>query len=105
MSTAPSSVPLLGMKPNEWNQVCEILRRIVPENRVWAFGSRATGRMLKRFSDLDLAVAGTLSWSQRADLTEAFEESLLPIKVDVVELDRLDDDFRQRIEKDFVIVQ
>jgi predicted nucleotidyltransferase len=105
MSTAPSTVPLLGMKPHEWDQVCEVLQKIVPENRVWAFGSRATGKMLKRYSDLDLAVAGALSWRQRTDLTEAFEESLLPIKVDVIELDSVDEDFRQRIEKDFVLVQ
>ncbi len=75
-----------------------ILRQNIPGKRVWAFGS-------KRFSDLDLAVEGELTWAQRAQLAEAFEESLLPIKVDVAELDLLTREFRERIERDFVAVQ
>ena len=38
-------------------------------------------------------------------MSEAFDESLLSFKVDVVELDLVDADFRQRIEKDFVLLQ
>jgi predicted nucleotidyltransferase len=68
-------------------------------------GSRASGRRLKRFSDLDLAVEGKLTWPERAQVSDAFEESLLPFKVDVVELDMVDADFRERIAKDFVLVQ
>lgn len=60
---------------------------------------------MKRFSDLDLAVEGTLTWAQHADLTDAFDESLLPIKVDVVALDTVTADFRQRIEPSFIPVQ
>ena len=38
-------------------------------------------------------------------LVDDFDESLLPIKVDVVEIDHLEPDFRRRIERDFVVVQ
>ena len=81
------------------------MRREVPGIRVGAVGSRATGYLVKRFSDLDLAVEGGLTWDQRARLVEAFDESLLPIKVDLVETELLTPEFRERIAKDFVPVQ
>ena len=96
----------LHLSDHELEQVRTILKKHIPGRMVWAFGSRATGgRMLKRFSDLDLAVEGTLTWPERAGLADDFEESPLPIKVDVVELGLVDADFRERIEKDFVVVQ
>jgi len=96
----------LHLPEHELEQVQAILRQYIPGRAVWAFGSRATGsRMLKRFSDLDLAVEGKLTWEERAGLEEAFDESPLPIKVDMVELGLVDAEFRERIEKDFVVVQ
>ena len=50
----------LDLEPRHFAMVLDILRRRVPERSVWAYGSRATGRHLKRFSDLDLAVEGKL---------------------------------------------
>jgi len=85
--------------------VADIMEKYLAGRTVWAFGSRATGKRVKRFSDLDLAVPGRLSWEERAAISEAFDESLLSFKVDVVELDLVDTDFRQRIEKDFVLLQ
>ena len=95
----------LHLSPDHLEIVRSILRREVPGIRVWAFGSRATGYLVKRFSDLDLAVEGGLTWDQRARLVEAFDESLLPIKVDLVETELLTPEFRERIAKDFVPVQ
>ncbi len=95
----------LHVSPQEMEVVAGILRKHVAGRRVWAFGSRATGKRLKRFSDLDLAVEGTLTWEQQTRLAADFDESLLPFKVDVVELGKLDAGFRGRIERDFVEVQ
>jgi type I restriction enzyme S subunit len=96
----------LHLPEHELDQVRAILQQVIPGRKVWAFGSRATGsRMLKRFSDLDLAVEGELTWPERAELAEAFDESALPVKVDVVEQGLVDAEFWGRIEKDFVVVQ
>ncbi len=96
----------IHLPEHELEQVRAILHRFIPGRKVWAFGSRATGgRMLKRFSDLDLAVEGSLTWSERAGLAEAFDESALPVKVDVVEQGLVEAEFWERIEKDFVVVQ
>jgi hypothetical protein len=41
----------------------------------------------------------------RSDLKEALEESKLPIRVDFVELERVDKAFAERIRPDFVLVR
>ena len=99
-------VPPIALEPREWEEVSAILRTHLPDVRVWAFGSRATGRRVRRFSDLDLVVEGEeLTLTQAALLREAFDESRLPFKVDVAELGSLTPEFRSRIEGDLVLLQ
>jgi len=86
-------------------ELLRILETYVPDQDVWAFGSRATGKSLGRVSDLDLAVERAVAPDVRSDLKEALEESKLPIRVDFVELDRVDAAFAERIRPDFVLVR
>jgi predicted nucleotidyltransferase len=86
-------------------ELLRILAGYVPEQDVWAFGSRATGKHLGRVSDLDLAVERAVTPSARYDLKEALDESTLPIRVDFVELERVDPAFAERIRPDFVLVR
>jgi predicted nucleotidyltransferase len=62
------------------------------------FGSRATGRA-RRYSDLDLAIdAGRpLTLDEIAGLAEAFSDSDLPYKVDIVDWRNIEDRWRQTI--------
>ena len=95
-----SSVPPgVRLSANEWSSIREILDRWVPDYRVWAFGSRVVGRP-RRYSDLDLALEGEAPLSdERLDaLREAFRESPLPWKVDILDLATVDPAFRRRIE-------
>ena len=71
-----------------------------------AFGSRATWNA-KDYSDLDLAVIGDepLPRGAVARLKEAFEESRLPMRVDVVDWHSIAEGFRQSIEMDCVVVR
>jgi uncharacterized protein len=72
-----------------------------PRATVWVFGSRATGGA-RRYSDLDLAIdAGRpLTLDEIANLSEAFHDSALPYKVDLVDWHDLDTRFRQTIASD-----
>ena len=72
-----------------------------PAATVWAYGSRATGRA-GRFSDLDLAIdAGRpLSVDETARLREAFTESDLPFRVDLLDWQTVEAGFRQTIAAD-----
>ena len=88
----------LALTPAERAIVVDILDRLLPGASVSAFGSRAAGRP-KRFSDLDLAVADAspLAVARLAALAEAFDDSDLPFKVDVVDLRAADPAFVARI--------
>ena len=70
--------------------------------QVYVFGSRAHGRGLKPFSDLDLCLRGQNRVSPELldRLTEAFAQSDLPIRVDVVDWFALSDEFKAIIEPD-----
>lgn len=70
------------------NLVLRLLAAHAPDLEVWAFGSRVHGRRLKPFSDLDLAVLvpGGVDPGRLARLREAFSESDLPFRTDVMDL-------------------
>ncbi len=88
----------IDLEPHLLEQVRTILREHVPECEVWAFGSRV-GAGAKRFSDLDLAVISTTALPTRrlALLANAFEESDLPIRVDVIDWLSTSPTFQKRI--------
>ena len=89
----------IDLEPHLLQQVRMILRAHVPECEVWAFGSRVGDASAKRFSDLDLAVVSSVALPPRrlALLANAFEESDLPIRVDVVDWQSTSPAFRRRI--------
>lgn len=84
------------LSPQQAQTVCQILRGVLggsvgSENlQAWVFGSRATGRA-RPYSDLDILISRPqpLDWRARANLTDAFEASNLPFRVDIVEESRL----------------
>jgi type I restriction enzyme S subunit len=104
-TTTPPKPPIL-IDPHQWEELNSILSAHLPGRRVWAFGSRATGRRVKRFSDLDLLIEGAgLSLREAALLDEALDESRLPFKVDVVQMATLMPEFCARIQPERVLVQ
>lgn len=84
-----------------------ILKKILPlESKVWVFGSRAKGK-IKPFSDLDLAIdclEKPLSIEIMADLREAFDESNLPYKVDIVDMNSTTPEFLEAIHADRIVL-
>jgi type I restriction enzyme S subunit len=94
--TRPSHIDLSA---DHKRLVLDILRaHLLPRFKTWVFGSRATGRA-RRYSDLDLAIdAGRrLTLDEIAELAEAFSDSDLPYKVDLVDWHDIDDRWRQTI--------
>ena len=96
----------IDITPEERAIVLRILNEIVPDREVRAFGSRVTGKA-KPFSDLDLAIMGDepLSLETRAQLEEAFSESELPWKVDILDWLKIDTDFQNIIRKNWTILE
>ena len=97
---------MIDLNPRHLATVERILAEHAPGLEVRAFGSRATWTA-RDFSDLDLALVG----ESRLDtdviwrLKEAFSESDLPIRVDVLDWHAISDKFREVIGPDCVVVQ
>ena len=96
----------VDLRPDYQEAVKRILAEYVPECEVRAFGSRAAWTA-KDYSDLDLAVVGDgpLDWKTLGGLKEAFEESDLPMRVDVLDWHGISESFREVIERDYVVLQ
>lgn len=97
---------MLDVAPGHLKIVRDILREHVPDRTVWAFGSRTKGTA-RRYSDLDLAILGEapLTLGQRGAIQEAFSESDLPFRVDLLDWATTSPGFRSLIEQDRIVVQ
>lgn len=80
-----------------------IVQRCLPTAELWVFGSRATGRA-RPFSDLDLLLTApaSLSPQQRVALSDAFEASDLPFRVDLVLAAELSGGIAERVNEERV---
>ena len=90
----------MDIRPDHLAIVQGILRDYLPVGvKVWVFGSRANWTT-KDSSDLDLALESEsrLNHKLLAALKDAFEDSTLPYTVDIVDLNRIGDSFRQIVE-------
>ena len=98
--------PPIDLNLEDWIEVLQILQKYVPHLEVWAFGSRAKWTA-KPYSDLDLALISStpLSLEERAILVEAFDESSLPMRVDLVDWAGTRENFRKIIVRDKVVIQ
>jgi type I restriction enzyme S subunit len=97
---------MIDVNPNHLQTIRCILAAHVPECEVRAFGSRVAGTT-KKYSDLDLAVVGRrkLDSDTLRLLREAFEESDLPFRVDVIDWAATTKSFRKVIEKKYEVIQ
>lgn len=100
------SISQLDISSEHLAIVKQIVRQLVPSCEVWAFGSRVKGTA-KPFSDLDLVIMSQqpLSLALLASLHEAFSESDLPWKVDVVDWSTTSPEFRAAIEQQKICIQ
>ena len=96
----------MHLKPEELRIVKRLLQEYVPGHEVWVFGSRAHGRHLKPFSDLDLAIMtdSPLSLDAFVRLKHAFTESDLPFRVDVVDWAATEPHFKDIIAKEHSVI-
>ena len=88
----------MELKPHQVEQVRNILQQHVPEAKVYAFGSRVK-LTAKAHSDLDLLVVAEteIPLGRMHLLEEAFAESDLPFRVDVLDWHAISAEFREQI--------
>ena len=97
---------MFGLETRHIEFILSTLRQYIPEKDVkfYIFGSRAKGTF-KEYSDIDIAVdlnGKSIPESVLAKILSAFEDSTLPYEVDVVDLNAIDESFKNII-KDSLI--
>lgn len=97
---------MIDLNPKHLKTIQYILAEYIPAYEVRAFGSRVKWTA-KDYSDLDLVVVGSkpLSLRQRGQLAEAFEESNLPIRVDVLDWQSISEGFKKVIAEQYEVIQ
>ena len=96
---------MIDIKLAHLQTIKRILAEHVPDCEVRAFGSRVRGKV-KGYSDLDLAVVcqNDLRAERLRHLKEAFEESDLPFRVDVLDWNRTSESFHKVIEQGYEVI-
>lgn len=97
---------MIDVSPGHLKIILDILKRFAPSCEVRAFGSRCNGKAQK-YSDLDLAIVGNEKIDQRLliDIKDAFEESDLPYRVDVLDWHSISNNFRKIIDEKYEVIQ
>jgi len=94
----------LDIQTHHLTQIIEILKTYLPKNaKVYAFGSRARNDA-KQYSDLDLAIdlGAKIDFQLECNLKVAFEDSLIPYNVDIIDLNSINKSFKNNIEDDLI---
>ncbi|MCB1197280.1 MAG: nucleotidyltransferase domain-containing protein [Deltaproteobacteria bacterium] len=96
-----------GLTPSDWRLIDDLLIQPLKKHlcKLWVFGSRATGKH-QTFSDIDVLYQPTqaLPSDLIASIQEQLENSNLSIKVDLVARENLATSFRDRIEKEKILL-
>ena len=98
-----------GLRDEDLKLLEELLFKPLREqhSKIWIFGSRARGDH-KPFSDIDilyqLPEKHILSLSDLSDIKEKLEQSNLPYKVDIVNIEDLAESYREGIIKNKVLI-
>ncbi len=90
----------VDLRPDHLEIVQDILREHLPVGvKVWVFGSRANWTT-KDSSDLDIALECETRISRKllGAMKDAFEDSILPFRVDIVDVNRIGDSFKRIVE-------
>ena len=86
---------MINATPEQLRIISAILAVHAPGVEARAFGSRVSGTP-KDYSDLDLALVGAakLDAAVMGNLREAFEESDIPFRVDIIDWHAISEEFR-----------
>ncbi|GFO66124.1 nucleotidyltransferase domain-containing protein [Geomonas paludis] len=94
----------IDITPEQQKSILSLLSSFIPGTAVWAYGSRVKGTS-RPASDLDLVVFARREQREHVSaLKEAFEESDLPFRVDVMIWDEVPENFRNNILEHYTIL-
>ena len=92
---------MFGLSEKHYNYIVKILKKYVPNAKYFVFGSRSKGNY-SQYSDIDIAmdfngIAAPIEILDKIRLE--FNNSTLPIEVDIVDLNSIDENFKNMIKE------
>jgi predicted nucleotidyltransferase len=96
---------MIAISEDSLNMVKNILNKTIPHCEIRAFGSRVKGTN-REYSDLDLAIVGEekLGISILGNVREAFMESTIPFRVDVLDYNAVSEKFQKIIDAEYELI-
>jgi len=93
---------MISIQEKHMDMIKKILTSFVPDCEFRAFGSRVNGTN-REHSDLDLAIIGEGKINNRLfwKLKNAFMESRIPFRVDILDYNMASENFRQVIDSNY----
>lgn len=87
-----------NVKEKYKSKILEIIKKLLPTCTIYLFGSRANGTV-SFASDIDVAIDNKEQIPMKilGEIQEQLEESNIPFEVDVVDLQRTDEKFRNKV--------
>jgi hypothetical protein len=97
---------MLYIKKQDLEIIETILNQHFPDYNIWAFGSRVSGKA-KKYSDIDLLLIGSkkISFNDIEKAKEDFMESDISIRVDLLDWNSIDENFRKIIQKNYIVIK
>ena len=92
---------MFGLNEKHYNYIVEILKKYAPNAKYFVFGSRSKGNY-SQYSDIDIALDCNNSIIPIKILDKIrleFNNSTLPIEVDIVDLNSIDENFKNIIKE------
>lgn len=90
---------MIAASSEEFEIIINILKAHIKKGKVYAFGSRYKNNN-RKFSDFDIAIdtGEKLSFEFLNILKDAFEESDLPYRVDIIDYNNISDKFKKIVD-------
>ncbi|WP_432633738.1 nucleotidyltransferase domain-containing protein [Brachyspira sp.] len=90
---------MIAVSLEEFEIIIKILNAHIKKGKVYAFGSRYKNNN-RKFSDFDIAIdtGEKLSFEFLNLLKDAFEESDLPYRVDIIDYNNISDKFKKIVD-------
>jgi len=95
----------IDIETNYLEHVKDIITSIINDQnlKIYVFGSRATGKA-RKYSDLDIALDLKIEIDSKkmSKIATELENTTIPYKIDVVDLNAITENFKKCIENDLV---
>lgn len=82
----------------------ELVKQVLPESKIYLFGSRAR-KTHREGADIDIALdnGNPIDFRTICLIKDKIDDSTIPVFVDVIDINNIDEDFKKTIEKGFVL--